>query len=33
MAPRELEDNADVKCWREDNEYYGIFEIGLQLLL
>ena len=33
MAPRELEDNAYAKCWREDKEYYGIFENGLQLLL
>ena len=29
MAPRELEDNAYAKRWRENKEYHGIFEKGI----
>ena len=29
MAPRELEDNAYAKLWRDNKEYYGIFEKGI----
>ena len=29
MAPSELEDNAYAKIWRDNKEYYGIFEKGL----
>ena len=28
MVPRENENNAYAKFWRENNEYYGIFESG-----
>ena len=29
MAPRENKNNAYAKFWRENKEYYGIFESGL----
>ena len=29
MAPREIENNAYAKFYREKKEYYGIFEKGL----
>ena len=30
MAPRGLEANADAKFWRDNKEYYGIFEKGVE---
>ena len=29
FAPREIENNANAKFWRENKEYYGIFEKDL----
>ena len=29
MVPRENKNNAYAKFWRENKEYYGIFESGL----
>ena len=29
LTPRELENNAYAKFWRDNKEYYGIFEKGL----
>ena len=29
MVPREIENNAYVKFWKTNKEYYGIFENGL----
>ena len=29
FAPREIENNANVKFWRDNKEYYVIFENGL----
>ena len=29
FAPREIENNATAKFWRENKESYGIFEKGL----
>ena len=30
FAPREIENKANVKFWRDNKKYYGIFEKGLQ---
>ena len=30
FAPREMENNANAKFWRDNKECYGIFEKGLQ---
>jgi len=32
IAPREIENNAYAKFWRDNKEYYGIFEKGLLLM-
>ena len=29
MVPREIENNAYVKFWKTNKEYYGIFKSGL----
>ena len=29
FAPREIENNANAKLWRDNKAYYGIFEKGL----
>ena len=29
FAPREIENNANAKFWRDNKAYYGIFEKGL----
>ena len=29
FAPREIENNANAKFWRDNKEYHGIFEKGL----
>ena len=33
MVPRENKNNAYAKFWRENKEYYGIFESGLLQLV
>ena len=32
LVPREIENNAYAKFWRDNEEYYGIFEKGLDLV-
>ena len=33
VPPRQIENNAHPKFWRDNNKYYGIFDKGLLIIL